>query len=36
MRIKEANVTVMVADMKRAINFYVAVLGLELKANYGD
>jgi len=36
MEIKEANVTVMVADMKRAIKFYVDVLGLELKANYGD
>jgi catechol 2,3-dioxygenase-like lactoylglutathione lyase family enzyme len=36
MKIKEANVTVMVADMKRAIHFYVEVLGLELKANYGD
>jgi catechol 2,3-dioxygenase-like lactoylglutathione lyase family enzyme len=29
-------VTVMVTDMKRAIRFYVEVLGLELKANYGD
>jgi catechol 2,3-dioxygenase-like lactoylglutathione lyase family enzyme len=36
MKIKEANVTVMVSDMKRAIHFYVDVLGLELKANYGD
>jgi len=36
MKIKEANVTVMVTDMKRAIRFYVDVLGLELKANYGD
>lgn len=36
MKIEEANVTVMVADMKRAIHFYVDVLGLELKANYGD
>ena len=36
MKIKEANVTVMVTDMKRAIHFYVDVLGLELKANYGD
>ncbi|HEV2389757.1 MAG TPA: VOC family protein [Nitrososphaerales archaeon] len=36
MEIKEANVTVMVADMKKAIRFYVEVLGLELKANYGD
>jgi catechol 2,3-dioxygenase-like lactoylglutathione lyase family enzyme len=36
MKIKEANVTVMVTDMKRSIRFYVEVLGLELKANYGD
>jgi catechol 2,3-dioxygenase-like lactoylglutathione lyase family enzyme len=36
MKIEEANVTVMVADMKRAIHFYVDVLGLEMKANYGD
>jgi catechol 2,3-dioxygenase-like lactoylglutathione lyase family enzyme len=36
MKIKDANVTVMVSDMKRAIRFYVDVLGLELKANYGD
>ena len=36
MKIKEANVTVMVSDMKGAIHFYVDVLGLELKANYGD
>jgi catechol 2,3-dioxygenase-like lactoylglutathione lyase family enzyme len=36
MKIKEANVTVMVTDMKRAVRFYVDVLGLELKANYGD
>jgi catechol 2,3-dioxygenase-like lactoylglutathione lyase family enzyme len=36
MKIKEANVTVMVSDMKRAISFYVDVVGLELKANYGD
>jgi catechol 2,3-dioxygenase-like lactoylglutathione lyase family enzyme len=35
LKIKEANVTVMVADMDRAIHFYVEVLGLELKANYG-
>jgi catechol 2,3-dioxygenase-like lactoylglutathione lyase family enzyme len=35
MKIKEANVTVMVSDMKGAIHFYVDVLGLELKANYG-
>jgi catechol 2,3-dioxygenase-like lactoylglutathione lyase family enzyme len=36
MKITEANVTVMVTDMKRAIRFYVDVVGLELKANYGD
>jgi catechol 2,3-dioxygenase-like lactoylglutathione lyase family enzyme len=36
MKIKEANVTGMVTDMKRAIRFYVDVVGLELKANYGD
>jgi catechol 2,3-dioxygenase-like lactoylglutathione lyase family enzyme len=36
MKIKEANVTVMVTDMKRAIRFYVDVVGLELKANHGD
>ena len=35
MKIREANVTMMVTDMKRAIQFYVEVLGLELKANYG-
>jgi len=34
--IKDANVTVMVSDMKKAIRFYVETLGLELKANYGD
>jgi catechol 2,3-dioxygenase-like lactoylglutathione lyase family enzyme len=36
MKITEANVTVMVTDMKRSIRFYVDVVGLELKANYGD
>jgi len=36
MKIKEANVTIMVTDMKKSISFYVDVLGLELKANYGD
>lgn len=36
MKVKEANVTIMVTDMKRAIRFYVDVLGLELKANYSD
>jgi catechol 2,3-dioxygenase-like lactoylglutathione lyase family enzyme len=34
--IKEANVTVMVADMRKSIRFYTETLGLELKANYGD
>ncbi len=34
--IKDANVTVIVSDMKKAIQFYVQTLGLELKANYGD
>jgi catechol 2,3-dioxygenase-like lactoylglutathione lyase family enzyme len=33
MKITEANVTVMVTDMKRAIRFYVDVVGLELKAS---
>lgn len=36
MKIRDANVTVMVSDMKTAIRFYVDVVGLELKANYGD
>jgi catechol 2,3-dioxygenase-like lactoylglutathione lyase family enzyme len=36
MKIKDANVTIMVTDMKRSIRFYVEVLGLELKANYAD
>lgn len=35
MKINEANVTLMVGDMKKAVSFYVDVLGLELKANYG-
>jgi len=34
--IKEANVTVMVSDMKAAIEFYTGTLGLKLKARYGD
>lgn len=34
--IKEANVTVMVTDMERAVKFYVGTLGLELKAQWGD
>jgi catechol 2,3-dioxygenase-like lactoylglutathione lyase family enzyme len=34
--IKEANVTVMISDMKRSINFYVDTLGLKLKSRYAD
>ena len=34
--IKGANVTVMVDDMKRAIDFYTGTLGLKLKSRYGD
>jgi len=34
--IKEANATIMVKDMERAIRFYVDVLGLKQKARYGD
>jgi len=34
--IREANVTVMVSDMKAAIQFYTDTLGLKLKARYGD
>jgi catechol 2,3-dioxygenase-like lactoylglutathione lyase family enzyme len=34
--IKDANVTVIVSDIKKAIRFYVETLGLELKANYSD
>ena len=34
--ISQANVTVMVADMNRAIKFYTETLGLKLKAHYGD
>jgi catechol 2,3-dioxygenase-like lactoylglutathione lyase family enzyme len=33
---KEANVTVIVSDMKRAIRFYEESIGLKLIANYGD
>jgi catechol 2,3-dioxygenase-like lactoylglutathione lyase family enzyme len=35
LKIKEANVTIMVTDVSRAIKFYEGVLGMELKANYG-
>jgi catechol 2,3-dioxygenase-like lactoylglutathione lyase family enzyme len=34
--IKEANVTVMISDMNRSINFYVDTLGLKVKSRYGD
>jgi len=34
--IKEANVTVMVNDIEKAIRFYTDVMGLKLKAHYGD
>jgi len=34
--IKEANVTVMVSDMKKAVKFYTETLGLEVKAQWGD
>ena len=34
--INEANVTIMVGDMERAVRFYTEVLGLKLKARYGD
>lgn len=34
--IKEANVTLMVRDIERAVRFYTDVLGLRLKARYGD
>jgi predicted enzyme related to lactoylglutathione lyase len=33
---RSANLTVMVSDMQRAIDFYTSVLGLELKVRYGD
>jgi len=34
--IKETNVTVIVGDMERAVEFYTKTLGLELKARWGD
>jgi len=34
--IREANVTVMVGDMKKAVAFYTETLGLTLKARYGN
>jgi len=34
--IKEANVTVLVNDIEKAIRFYTNVVGLNLKAHYGD
>ena len=34
--IKEANVTVMVRDMKKSVQFYAETLGLAVKARYGD
>lgn len=34
--IKQANVTVMVNDMDRAIRFYTETLSLKLKAHYGN
>lgn len=34
--IKQANVTLMVGDIKKAIQFYTGVLGLKLKAQYGE
>jgi len=34
--IKQANVTVMVGDMERAVEFYAKTLGLKLKARYGN
>jgi catechol 2,3-dioxygenase-like lactoylglutathione lyase family enzyme len=33
---KDANVTVMVSNMDRAVKFYVETLGLNLKSRYGD
>ena len=33
---KEANVTVMVSDIEKSVQFYTGVLGLRLKARYGD
>lgn len=34
--IKEVNVTVIVNDIGRAVKFYAEVLGLRVKARYGD
>lgn len=34
--IKQANVTVIVSSMERAVQFYTDALGLKLKARYGD
>jgi len=34
--ITSANVTLMVSDFNRSINFYTEALGLTLKARYGD
>ena len=36
MIIKDANVTVMVNEMDRAVEFYINTLGLKLKGRYGD
>jgi catechol 2,3-dioxygenase-like lactoylglutathione lyase family enzyme len=33
---RNANLTVMVSDMGRAVDFYTRTLGLELKVRYGD
>jgi catechol 2,3-dioxygenase-like lactoylglutathione lyase family enzyme len=33
---KEANVTVMVSNIDRAVRFYVDTLGLKMKSRYGD
>ena len=34
--IKDANVTVMVSDMEKAVQFYTNTLGLKLKSRYGN
>jgi len=34
--IKEANVTLMVNDMERAVRYYTETLGLKLKVRYGE
>ena len=34
--IKEANVTLLVKDMDKAVRFYTDILGLKLKAKYGN